>query len=134
MALALWKVKPALESAASGVWVGPGSGPGRDGIWFGTLGEIVAGKQPQVWLATGKEQVIAVVGKRGSGKSFTLGVIAEGLCVSGDAPSLSTQSRRRATLLFDPLDVYWTSRFPVSATANPEANRHFELAKSMKLT
>lgn len=76
-----------------------------------------------------KEQVVAVVGKRGSGKSFTLGVIAEGLAAVG-ASELSKGVGSRAVLLFDPLDVYWTTRYAVSSSANPEAERHFQLAKS----
>ncbi len=55
---------------------GPGS-PSGDGVWLGVLAETGSGTRPRVWLSTTKEQVVAVVGKRGSGKSFTLGVIAE---------------------------------------------------------
>jgi hypothetical protein len=87
-----------------------------------------------VWLSTSKEQVIAVVGKRGSGKSFTLGVVAEGLALASEAPHVSRQSHPRATLLFDPLDVYWTTRLSVASSANEEAQRHFELAESAKLS
>ena len=59
------------------------------------------GKQPPIWLGTGREQVVAVVGKRGSGKSFTLGVLAEGLASGPDSP-IARQANPRAVLLFDP--------------------------------
>ena len=72
-----WRVRPTLNAPKEGVWLGPGSSKG-DGLRLGTLAEAVSGPIPSVWLATAKEQVVAVVGKRGSGKSFTLGVIAEG--------------------------------------------------------
>ena len=62
--------------------------------WLGSLAEVSSGARPKVWLATGKEQVVAVVGKRGSGKSFTLGVIAEGLA----AKDSLTCSRTTSTL------------------------------------
>ena len=123
-----YRVKPAIQPPSGGVWLGAG-GPENDGIYLGSLAEAVTGKQPQVWLSTSKEQVVAVVGKRGSGKSFTLGVIAEGLGLSGTG-SVARQTLPKAVLLFDPLDVYWTTRFPVAASENKEAQRHFTLAKS----
>ena len=72
------------------------------------------------------------MGKRGSGKSFTLGVIAEGLAVNGETV-LAHNQQPRAVLLFDPLDVYWTTRYGVAPTDNGEAERHYELARSVGL-
>jgi uncharacterized protein len=126
-----WKVRPPLDSPRAGVWLGAG-GAEPEGVWLGSLAEVVTGKQPAVWLSTGKEQVVAVVGKRGSGKSFTLGVIAEGLA-SGADTQLGRQERPRAVLLFDPLDVYWTTRYPVAGSENAEAQRHYELAQAAGL-
>jgi hypothetical protein len=126
-----YRVKPAIQPPTSGIWLGAG-GADSDGMLLGSLAETVTGKQPQVWLSTAKEQVVAVVGKRGSGKSFTLGVIAEGLGLIGTG-TIARQSQPKAVLLFDPLDVYWTTRFPVAASENKEAQRHFQLAKSAGL-
>lgn len=126
-----WKVRPPIDSPRGGIWLGAG-GATNDGIWLGVLAEVVTGRQPQVWLSTSKEHVAAVVGKRGSGKSFTLGVIAEGLAAGSESP-LGRQSKPRAVLLFDPLDVYWTTRYPVAPSDNPEAQRHYQLAKSSSL-
>lgn len=122
-----WRVHPELDVPRVGVWLGAG-GPG-DGLWLGSLAETGAGGRPKVWLATGKEQVVAVVGKRGSGKSFTLGVIAEGLAAT-NGTTLADQSEHRAVLLFDPLDVYWPTRYAVGPSENPEAQRHYQLANS----
>ena len=63
----LWRVRPQLDVPKDGLWLGSGASQG-DGVYLGTLAESVSGKQPSIWLATGKEQVVAVVGKRGSGK------------------------------------------------------------------
>jgi hypothetical protein len=134
MPVPLWKVKPTLDAPSAGVWLGPGGNASREGLWLGSLAELGPSKRPQVWLSTTKEQVVAVVGKRGSGKSFTLGVIAEGLGLASAAPHVATQSRRRATLLFDPLDVYWTTRFPVGPSNSDEAQRHYEMAEASKLS
>ncbi len=131
MITAQWKVRPAIDAPRAGVWLGAGSAD-KDGVWLGTLAELVSGRQPQVWLSTSKEQVVAVVGKRGSGKSFTLGVIVEGL-IGGIESVLGRQVSPRAVLLFDPLDVYWTTRYPVGPSDNPEALRHYQLAKVAKL-
>src|ERR1700722_3261654 len=126
-----WRVSPQLDAPRTGIWLGAG-GEG-DGIWLGSLAEVSNGTRPKVWLATGKEQVVAVVGKRGSGKSFTLGVIAEGLAANGKT-DLSRSEHPRAVLLFDPLDVYWTTRYGVAPAENKEANRHYELARSAGVT
>jgi DNA helicase HerA-like ATPase len=133
MASPLWKIKPPFDLSGGSVWLGPGAHAPRDGLWLGSLAELGPSKLPQVWLSTAKEQVVAVVGKRGSGKSFTLGVIAEGLALGTPAPNVAKQSRPRATLLFDPLDVYWTTRFAVSPSPNEEAQRHYEIADTSKL-
>lgn len=126
-----WRVSPKLDAPRAGIWLGAG-GEG-EGLWLGTLAEVSTGAHPKVWLATGKEQVVAVVGKRGSGKSFTLGVIAEGLAVDG-ASTLARNEHPRAILLFDPLDVYWTTRYGVAPTENEEAQRHYELARGASVT
>src|SRR6266576_2839467 len=103
MAAPVWRIKPPLDGPTAGIWLGPGGISPNDGIWLGGLAELGSTKPPQIWLSTAKEQVIAIVGKRGSGKSFTLGVVAEGLALSSPAPHVGKQSRARATLLFDPL-------------------------------
>ena len=129
----VWKIKPALDAPSAGVWLGPGAGNPTDGVWLGALAEAGPSRVPKIWLSTKKEQVIAVVGKRGSGKSFTLGVIGEGLALNSPQPNVARQTRSRATLLFDPLDIYWTTRFPVGPSENPEANRHYQLARTNEL-
>lgn len=127
-----WRVRPTIEAPREGIWLGPGRSNG-DGIWFGVLAESVAGRRPRVWLSSAKEQVVAVVGKRGSGKSFTLGVLVEGLVCSAGS-ELGVQNSSRAVLVFDPLDIYWTTRFGVAPSENDEAQRHYELARGAGIT
>ena len=127
-----WKVQPKIESNKP-VRLGSGN-PNGDGILLGNLAESTSGKTPSVWINTEKEQVLAVVGKRGTGKSFTLGVLAEGLgCQSPDSP-IGKQRTRRAVLLFDPLDVYWTTKFSVSPAQHAEASRHYQEALTYGVT
>lgn len=130
MAAPQWRVKPAIDAPKDGILVGPsGSGFDGDRLLLGGLAESGTGRGPQVWLSTDKEQVVAVVGKRGSGKSFTLGVVIEGLSAADDKTALADQGRRRGLVVFDPLDVYWTSHFPVEESSNLEAAKHYQLAQ-----
>jgi hypothetical protein len=59
-----------------------------------------------VWLDTQGAHVIYIMGKRRSGKSYTLGVLAEGLALS---------ERKQAILIFDTMNVFWTLEHPVDS-------------------
>ena len=133
MTLAQWRIKPTIDAPSDGIWLGPGAQTAKAGIRLGSLAEVTSGRTPAVWISTAKEQVIGLFGKRGSGKSFTLGVLLEGLSLKSDDAAVARDNRSRAALLFDPLDIYWTARFPVSKSENPEANRHFQMAQAARV-
>lgn len=60
-----------------------------------------------IFLDVNKSHVVFVCGKRGSGKSYSLGVIAEGIA------SLPENYRKRLTvLIFDTMGIYWTMKYP----------------------
>ncbi len=59
-----------------------------------------------VWLDATFPHVGLIAGKRGSGKSYDLGVIAEGLCAGDSRISFGTQ--RFAMILFDTQNQFWT--------------------------
>ena len=130
-----WKVRPVIGSSTGQVWVGAGCVTKASGIYLGTSAEQSNGAAAKVWMSTAKEQVIAITGKRGSGKSFTLGVIAEGLTVQGTAAigAIALHSTQRAVLFFDPLDLYWTLRLPVQPSPNNEVNEQYRLAHASGL-
>lgn len=85
---------------------------------FGTMGTIVLGKhyvqmgqttalaQP-VYLDLNKAHVVFVCGKRGSGKSYTLGVIAEGI-----AKMPEELRNRLSVIMLDTMGIYWTMKYP----------------------
>jgi uncharacterized protein len=85
---------------------------GKDGSiteqWI-LLGELAEyGKRRLVRFDISKEKVISIVGRRGQGKSYTLGSIIEGLCTTRNS-DISKVNRDRALLLFDPLNIFqWT--------------------------
>jgi uncharacterized protein len=60
-----------------------------------------------VYLDVVRSHVVFVVGKRGSGKSYTMGVIAEG--VSDVPPEVK---KNISVILLDTMGVYWTMKYP----------------------
>ena len=85
---------------------------------FGKEGTILLGKQyvkmgqvtslsNEVLLDVSRSHVVFVCGKRGSGKSYTLGVIAEGIAA---LPEHITQNL--SVLIFDTMGIYWTMKYP----------------------
>jgi len=84
---------------------------------FGNRGLVFLGKgyvkmgnytslSNNIFLDVARSHVIMVAGKRGSGKSYSLGVIAEELC---DLPEEISQNI--APLIFDTMGIFWTMKF-----------------------
>jgi len=84
---------------------------------FGDRGFIFLGKSyvkmgqytslsNRIFMDIARSHVVLVAGKRGSGKSYTLGVIAEELA------NLSKEvSQNIGSLIFDTMGIYWTMKF-----------------------
>jgi len=60
----------------------------------------------KIWLDVVRSHVILVAGKRGSGKSYTIGVIAEEL---SDLPQEVKENI--APLIFDTMGIFWTMKY-----------------------
>ena len=84
---------------------------------FGEKGQIFLGKSyvkmgqytslsNKLFMDVVRSHVILVAGKRGSGKSYTLGVIAEEL---SNLPKEVNQNI--ASLIFDTMGIYWTMKY-----------------------
>lgn len=84
---------------------------------FGDRGLIFIGKgyvkmgqytslSNKIFMDVARSHVVLVAGKRGSGKSYTLGVIAEEL---SNLPPEASQNI--ASLMFDTMGIYWTMKF-----------------------
>src|SRR5437868_2386279 len=124
-----FSLKPELECDA---------GPGRS-IVVGqhaasdTLDAIYLGKAAEapfkdVWLDTRGAHAVYVMGKRRSGKSFTLGALAEGLVASG---WIRQAVEPQAVLILDTMNVFLTMPYRVddagSRAAQAELGRwHLE--------
>ncbi len=60
-----------------------------------------------VYLDVNHSQVIFICGKRGSGKSYTLGAIAEGMA------NLPPDERKKLSLvILDTMGIFWTMKYP----------------------
>ena len=85
---------------------------------FGKEGTVLIGKQyvkmgqttslsNPVYMDVAGAHVVFIVGKRGSGKSYTMGSIAEGLA---DLPQEIKQNL--SIVLLDTMGIYWTMKYP----------------------
>ena len=90
----------------------------KDVAKFGKRGTVLVGKQyvqmgqttslsNPVYLDVAGAHVVFIVGKRGSGKSYTMGSIAEGLA---DLPIEIKQNL--SIVLLDTMGIYWTMKYP----------------------
>jgi uncharacterized protein len=90
----------------------------EDKARFGDKGTIFLGKHyvkmgrstslsNNVFIDVTRAHVFFIVGKRGSGKSYTIGVIAEG--ISDLPPEIKNNI---AVVLLDTMGIYWTMKYP----------------------
>lgn len=63
-----------------------------------------------IFLDVARSHVVYVCGKRGSGKSYTLGVIAEG--IASIDPDIA---RNLSAIIMDTMGIYWTMKYPNKA-------------------
>ena len=88
--------------------VGSSRAETKDWVYMGRLAE--AGPLTDVRFDTEGAHVVALFGKRGSGKSYTLGTLLEGLCTENENTSISVNQHDGAVLLFDTLGIFqWTN-------------------------
>jgi hypothetical protein len=93
-------------------------GETKDYVFLGRLAET--GQLVNVDLDLFLPHVVAIFGKRGSGKSYTLGSLLEGLCTKETETSISMTTRTRASLLFDTLGIFQWLGVPVSSSSHQE--------------
>jgi hypothetical protein len=118
-----YKVTPALSASADGLWLGTGGKKPAD-TTFATLGRVCEqGTTAQVGLSFGRETVVGIFGQRGSGKSFTLGALLEGLGATDPAAGIGQNVGDRGVLVLDTLNIYQYGTVPISKIADPELRK-----------
>ncbi len=110
-------VKPRLLTRNE-VIVGDPDGRAAAWLYLGRLAET--GALTDVRFDAAHPHVIAIFGKRGSGKSYTMGSMLESLCTRRSESSISHIGRDRAVLLFDTLGIFqWTDISLTEAADRP---------------
>lgn len=90
----------------------------EDKKMFGKEGTILIGKHyvkmgnvtslsNDILMDVARSHVVFVVGKRGSGKSYSMGVIAEGIA---DLPA--EIKKNLSVIMMDTMGIYWTMKYP----------------------
>ncbi|MBC7250083.1 MAG: ATP-binding protein [Anaerolineae bacterium] len=110
-------VKPRLLTRNE-IIVGDPDGCAAAWLYLGRLAET--GQLTDVRFDAAHPHVIAIFGKRGSGKSYTMGSMLESLCTRRTESSISHIGRDRAVLLFDTLGIFqWTDISLTEAADRP---------------
>ena len=75
------------------------------GKGYVTMGQYTSLSNP-IYMDIARSHVVLISGKRGSGKSYTMGVVAEELA------TLPTEEKKNiAGLIFDTMGIYWTMKY-----------------------
>lgn len=96
-------VKPKV-AAKQLLVIGDETRPDDAWVFLGKLGET--GPDVRVHYQVESPHVVAIVGKRGSGKSYTMGSFIESLCTKESESSISFNKRESAVVLFDTLGIF----------------------------
>jgi DNA helicase HerA-like ATPase len=72
---------------------------------FVTMGNYTSLSNP-IYMDVARSHVVLISGKRGSGKSYTIGTIAESLSNLG-----IEESKNIASLIFDTMGIFWTMKY-----------------------
>lgn len=124
-----YKLEPDPLASSGDIVAGDAAGRKKDRILIGRLAE--SGPRRDVWIDASGEQVIAILGKRGTGKSYSLGLLVEGLsagpATSPLAPTLAHLETPRSALVLDIMDIFWTSTIPLTPIGPPQVKLQHEL-------
>jgi DNA helicase HerA-like ATPase len=127
-----YSLQPDIARQGGDLIVGDSGGRQTDQILLGTLAE--RGARRRLWLDISGEQVVAIFGKRGTGKSYTLGVLIEGLASGAGETQLAISKTPRGGLVFDIMDIFWSSQIALTESGPAEVQRQHNLMKRSGLT
>jgi len=99
----------------------------KEYVFLGRIAE--AGQLVRVDFDLSVPHVVAILGKRGSGKSYTLGSFLEGLCTREKETTISAITKTRASLLFDTLGIFQWLDVPLSPNSSHKLLQEQALAQ-----
>lgn len=121
-----FRVEPPLAKRQRTIYLSPGGEEPEEWVSLGRLAEL--GPKKEVRLDLSREHVLSIVGKRGAGKSFTLGSLLEGFCTSESTTAINSISKQRSALLFDTLNIF---QWMVAPVVGGSSSKH--VAEQQKL-
>jgi hypothetical protein len=114
-----YRISPALNLSTSGIVLG-GGGSANEQTTHAVLGRLgEQGTTATIRFSFGAECVMGIFGKRGMGKSYTLGGILEALACANPSSAIGCNQGDRAVLVLDTLNIYQYSVVPVSQIVDP---------------
>lgn len=122
--MANYQLDPEPMNGNGNIVAGDPAQRAQDTLVLGKLAET--GARREVWLDLSGEQVVGIFGKRGTGKSYSLGVLIEGLSAGEGDHELAHMHTPRAGLVLDLMDIFWTSRIPLCKDGPPEVAKQYE--------
>ncbi len=129
--MARYTVKPALTGSRSYIFGDPLTRQ-RDTVRLGRSSE--AGQLVDVSFDASGEFVMAIFGKRGSGKSYCLGAVLESLAMRAPESDIGRSSRSRGVLVLDTRNILWTLEAPLSSADRASFSSEFLLLDAWGIT
>lgn len=127
-----YRLTPEPTAVRGPIIVGDPSQRRLDRILVGQSAE--SGPLRELWLDISGEQVFAAFGKRGTGKSYTLGVLVEGLAAGQGETKIAHLHTPRGGIVFDIMDIYWASTIPLTSDGAPEVRKQYEVMRKRGFT
>lgn len=109
--------------------IGVDKGKKIDTNWLILLGKVIEKSVPNyrnanIWLDISRPKVIFIAGRRGRGKSYDLGVIAEGLVSTSN--KISLKKEKISGIFFDLQNIFWTMLFE-PLESDPEEKKQLKM-------
>lgn len=101
-------------------------------IYIGKVLENTVGKNylsADAWLDTTFPHVIYITGTRGSGKSFDLGVLLEGISTLAEPSAIQNDTQPITSILIDTQSQFWTLKYPPNSEVKENKAQLDELQK-----
>lgn len=129
------EVKEISTPTVKNIVIGIDKGKEIDLNWLILLGKMIEKSAPNyrnanIWLDISRPKVIFIAGRRGRGKSYDLGVIAEGLVATSN--EISLKKEKISGIFFDLQNIFWTMLFK-PLESDPEEKTQLKMLEAWGL-